>query len=119
VDGDTVELDVDLGMKIHHIIKVRLARINTPEISGVSKTSSEYAAGMKARERVVALLEGKDTIIHTAKDPQDRYGRYIAEIWPSDIAVKISSITDPDLTGYETVSDLLLREGLAAPYLEK
>jgi micrococcal nuclease len=31
VDGDTVDLMVDLGFSVHHKIRVRLYGINTPE----------------------------------------------------------------------------------------
>ena len=31
VDGDTIELMVDLGFSVHHKIRVRLYGINTPE----------------------------------------------------------------------------------------
>ena len=31
IDGDTIELMIDLGFNIHHKIRVRLYGVNTPE----------------------------------------------------------------------------------------
>jgi micrococcal nuclease len=31
VDGDTIDLMIDLGFNIHHKIRVRLYGVNTPE----------------------------------------------------------------------------------------
>ena len=46
VDGDTIDLRIDLGFDIHHKIRVRLYVINTPE----SRTSNkeEKVLGQKA-----------------------------------------------------------------------
>lgn len=75
-DGDTFTLDVDLGMKTHLIEKIRLARVNTPEVRG-----SEKEWGKEVRDHVKELILGKDIIIHTQKDKEGKYGRYIAEVF--------------------------------------
>ena len=49
VDGDTVDLEIDLGMSVFAKQRIRLAGINTPETYGVKKDSEEYAAGIKAK----------------------------------------------------------------------
>ena len=45
VDGDTVDVTVDLGFRIHREIRLRLAGIDTHETYGVSKDSEEYRRG--------------------------------------------------------------------------
>ena len=103
VDGDTVDLEVDLGMNILVKERVRLARINTPETYGVKKTSEEYKAGVKAKRRLAELVEGKQVTIETIKDRKGKYGRYIAELY----------VLEKD---WFSVNTLLLDEGLAEPY---
>lgn len=75
-DGDTFTLNVDLGMKTHLIEKIRLARVNTPEVRGAEKEQ-----GKQVRDHVKELILGKDIIIHTRKDKEGKYGRYIAEVF--------------------------------------
>lgn len=48
VDGDTLELEVDLGFDIRHTIRCRLEGIDTPEIRG--GTAETKAAGFAARD---------------------------------------------------------------------
>jgi len=103
IDGDTVDLEVDLGMNILVKERVRLARINTPETYGVKKTSEEYKAGVKAKRRLAELVEGKQVAIETIKDKKGKYGRYIAELY----------VLEED---WFSVNTLLLDEGLAEPY---
>tara|TARA_Y100000310_G_C20486718_1_gene717214 strand:- start:392 stop:760 length:369 start_codon:yes stop_codon:yes gene_type:complete len=103
VDGDTVDLEVDLGMNIFVKERVRLARINTPETYGVKKDSEEYKAGIKAKERLIELVENKQVAIETIKDKKGKYGRYIAELY----------VFEED---WFSVNTLLLDEGLAEPY---
>ena len=103
VDGDTVDLEVDLGMSVFVKQRIRLARINTPETYGVKKDSEEYKAGMKATKRLRELVEGKEIALETVKDKKGKYGRYLGELY----------ILEKDWTN---VNSLLIHEGLAEPY---
>ena len=71
VDGDTVDLSIDLGFDIWHNIRVRLIGIDTPE--------KWHDYGKVVKEYVKALLEGKEVTIKTEK--ADKYGRYLVEIY--------------------------------------
>ena len=86
VDGDTLDLDVDLGLKVHAYIRVRLQGVDTPEIFGVEKESDEYAEGIRAKRFVEHWLEvhGKNVIAKTEKDKRGKYGRWVAVIWSGD-----------------------------------
>jgi micrococcal nuclease len=76
-DGDTVTVDIDLGIKTWiHEEKLRLYRINAPELRG-----DEREAGLKSRDYLRSLIDGKEIFIETIKDKQGKYGRYLAEIW--------------------------------------
>src|SRR5574341_2033691 len=76
-DGDTCTVDIDLGLRTWvHNEKLRLARINAPEVTGV-----ERPAGLAAREFLRSLIEGRVFHLQTIKDRQEKYGRYLAEIF--------------------------------------
>lgn len=75
-DGDTIRLDIDLGLKTWiRNEPIRLARINAPELRG-----SERAAGIEARDFLRSLIQEKDVVVQTLKDDKGKYGRYLGEI---------------------------------------
>ena len=66
VDGDTIWLE---GLKI------RIADIDTPEISQ-PRCDYEYDLGIKARDRLVVLLnQGEFSAVPTGNRDEDQYGR--------------------------------------------
>lgn len=83
VDGDTIDVDVDLGFHITNQIRVRLVGVDTPEIFGVKKDSEEYAEGMKAKEFVEQWLlkTANEIILRTEKDRTGKYGRWLGTIF--------------------------------------
>lgn len=85
VDGDTMDLIVDVGFKITTNQRIRLARINTPETYNVKRDSEEYKKGMEAKvfveQRIAA--NNNEVIVETEKDT-GKYGRYIGTIWLAD-----------------------------------
>lgn len=85
VDGDTVDVSVDLGFRLHQDMRLRLLGINTPEL--LSKSETERLAAQAARDYLRGLLEGKSLRIQTHKDGQDKYGRYLAVIFVDDLNV--------------------------------
>lgn len=103
VDGDTVDLEVDLGFSIKREDRFRLYGIDTPEIR--AKDHVEKAAGLAAKARLKDLIEGKDVIINTIKDKTDKYGRYLAVITIED---------ESQLT--ININEKLVEEGLAKSY---
>jgi micrococcal nuclease len=76
IDGDTIDVTLDLGFKIYSKQRIRLARINAPEM----KTQE----GEEAKTSLVRILPvGTELIISTKKT--DIYGRYIGEVTLNDI----------------------------------
>lgn len=97
-DGDTVRADIDLGLRTWiHEEKLRLARIDAPEIRG-----EEREKGLVARDFLANLVLDKDLIVETIKDRKGKYGRYLAELWIKDQA-----------GNYMNVNDLMVRAGHA------
>lgn len=74
-DGDTITALVDLGFSSFRVMKLRLARIDTPEMRGAEKEQ-----GKIVRDIVRGKILDKDITIKTQKDKTGKYGRYIAEV---------------------------------------
>jgi len=74
VDGDTVDIAIDLGFSIHYKTRVRLAGIDTAE--------KNTPLGKKTKGYVKVALEGMTMRIQTTKP--DKYGRILGEIFLPD-----------------------------------
>ena len=77
VDGDTIDVDIDLGFDISFYSRVRLAGIDTPESR--TKDKEEKVLGLEVKERLKKLLsEAKTVVIKTEKpDSTEKYGRVL------------------------------------------
>lgn len=90
-DGDTITVDIDLGMHAWvHGEKVRLLRINAPEVKGASRP-----AGLASRDYLRSLIpDGAQIVIETFKDEKEKYGRYLAEVWAKNEAGSWFNVND-------------------------
>jgi len=83
VDGDTVDLMIDLGFNVHHKIRVRLFGVNTPESR--TKDASEKEMGLKAKSFTKDWLDRHQWVfVNTIPDKNDKYGRILAMVYSSD-----------------------------------
>lgn len=77
VDGDTIDVDIDLGFDISITKRVRLAGIDTPE----SRTSdkAEKVLGLEVKNLLKETLKKATTVvIRTEKpDSSEKYGRVL------------------------------------------
>lgn len=86
VDGDTIDVDVDLGFNMRRTIRLRLARVDTHETYGVSQHSAEYRRGVRETEFVrdwlpsIGSLEPPTWPIVVATEKKGKYGRYLATV---------------------------------------
>ena len=89
VDGDTVDIVLNLGFNVLHAVRVRLASIDTPESR--TRDLDEKARGLLAKEFLKNWLsqehEKKKIVIKTFKKSKGKFGRAIAEIWVNDVNV--------------------------------
>lgn len=77
IDGDTVDLDIDVGFNITIRQRVRLMGIDTPESR--TKDLAEKEKGLKAKHLTEeCALKAKDTVVKTYKD--DKYGRMLVDL---------------------------------------
>jgi micrococcal nuclease len=81
VDGDTIDVDIDLGFDISFSSRVRLAGIDTPE----SRTSDkmEKALGLESKAYLKhAIDNAKSVVIKTEKmDSSEKYGRILGWVF--------------------------------------
>ncbi|QDP46216.1 MAG: putative nuclease-like protein [Prokaryotic dsDNA virus sp.] len=75
VDGDTIDVDIDLGFKVWlRKERVRLYGINTPESR--TRNLDEKKLGLLAKARLKELLQ-KNFTIRTEKDGKGKFGRIL------------------------------------------
>lgn len=95
VDGDTLMLEVDLGFYTYTFSSFRLARIDAPE---------RGTPGGTAATEFVREWEGQSVRIVTSKNPKDKYGRYLAEVF-----VRMYGLAESE----RNLNDLLVERGYA------
>ena len=81
VDGDTIDVDIDLGFDISFSSRVRLAGIDTPESRTTDKT--EKVLGLEVKEKLKHDIEkAKSIVIKTEKmDSSEKYGRILGWLY--------------------------------------
>lgn len=83
VDGDTIEVDIDLGFGVWHCNqRVRLNGIDTPESRTADK--EEKIRGELSKKKLKDLIEKKTVKITTAIDPNEKFGRILGTIVTED-----------------------------------
>lgn len=102
VDGDTIDVIIDLGFDILFQSRVRLAGIDTPE----SRTSdkAEKVLGLESKEYLKKQLkDAKSVIIRTEKmNSSEKYGRILGWIYINGDSESINNkmINDGYAWGY-------------------
>ena len=101
VDGDTVDVVLDLGFSIDYRDRVRLMGIDTPESR--TRNLKEKALGLASKARLKQLCaEYKgDLILRTSKDGKGKFGRILGSLFSID--------------GFD-LNDQLIEEGYARDY---
>ena len=95
IDGDTIDLLIDLGFNVHHQIRVRLNGVNTPE----SRTTDleEKALGLKAKDFTKDWTTRHPVVfVSTVKDKKEKFGRILALIYSDE---KKTACLNEDLIG--------------------
>jgi len=99
VDGDTVDITLDLGFDILYNNRIRLLGIDTPESR--TRDLEEKKLGLAAKKRVRELCPvGSTVTVKTTKDGRGKFGRILGEIYVGDV----------------NVNRLLIEEGHAIEY---
>ncbi len=92
-DGDTITVEIDLGFNAWQKgIDLRLYGINAPEVRlGRRTTAADKKRGLKARDWLLEQILGKQVILRTYRDKKGKFGRYLAEVYPADVALGTTS----------------------------
>ena len=98
-DGDTITTEIRLPFNISRRSKVRLAKIDTPEIR--TRSAVEKALGYKARGRMKELCGDRVWLESLGKGKADKYGRVLANLYTLD---------------GEDIAQTLIFEGLGVAY---
>jgi len=103
VDGDTIDVEIDLGFDISIFKRVRLAGIDTPE----SRTSDKYekTLGLESKAKLKQMLSGATRIVIKTEKPDssEKYGRVLGWLYIDDTNI--------------SVNDTLIASGYAWSYL--
>jgi|TARA_B100000085_G_scaffold119083_1_gene108495 micrococcal nuclease len=109
IDGDTVDVDIDLGFGIWmKDERVRIMGIDTPESRTRDKVEKKF--GLAAKEKLKSLL-GKETVLKTQvnKDGEDMKGKFGRILGDFDV---YDAVTD----AWRPVTKVLIESGHAVDY---
>ena len=102
VDGDTIDVLIDLGFDILFQSRVRLAGIDTPESR--TKDLAEKTLGLESKEYLKKYLkDAKSVVIKTEKmDSSEKYGRILGWVYVNGDTESLNDkmITDGYAWGY-------------------
>jgi micrococcal nuclease len=102
VDGDTIDVVIDLGFDILFASRVRLAGIDTPESRTTDK--AEKILGLEAKEYLKKQLkDAKSVVIRTEKmNSSEKYGRILGWVYINGESESINNkmINDGYAWGY-------------------
>ena len=103
VDGDTVDVLIDVGFSTFKKERVRLYGIDTPESR--TRDLDEKKRGLAAKDRLIEIIDsfGDHFLIKTQIDKKGKYGRILGEIF--------------SLNKKQNANQMLLAEGHAVEYL--
>ena len=103
VDGDTIDVVIDLGFDILFASRVRLAGIDTPESRTTDK--AEKVLGIEAKEYLKKQLkDAKSVVIRTEKmNSSEKYGRILGWVYINGES--------------ESVNNKMINDGYAWGYL--
>ena len=103
VDGDTIDVIIDLGFDILFSSRVRLAGIDTPESRTTDK--AEKVLGLEAKEYLKKQLkDAKSVVIRTEKmNSSEKYGRILGWVYINGES--------------ESVNNKMINDGYAWGYL--
>ena len=104
IDGDTVDVDIDLGFGVWlRNERVRLYGIDTPESRTRDKVEKQY--GLIAKNFLKESL-GKTSVLRTKKDGKGKFGRILGEF----------IVYDPESDSHRSVNQIMIEKHLGVAY---
>ena len=99
IDGDTIDVNIDLGFDVKIKQRVRLYGINTPEVR--TKDLKEKEKGIEATEYLKKILQ-RTFIIQTILNKRGKYGRVLGIIWVKEENINERMVNEGYATKYDT-----------------
>ena len=101
VDGDTIDVDLDLGFDIIYKCRVRLYGIDTPE-SRTRNKDEKVRGKLAAKFLQNAISNGENVILQTQlKDSKGKFGRVLASVLVDGININQQMVTNHLAVRYE------------------
>ena len=110
VDGDTVDVTIDLGFSVWKKIRVRMEGINTPESR--TRDLEEKKRGLAAKDRLKEILEFNNSKCVLKVSGVGKYGRALATV----LVESLSPLNGEDGITLIDVNKQLIEEGHAVEY---
>jgi len=110
VDGDTIDVTIDLGFKVWKKMRVRMEGINTPESR--TRDLEEKKRGLAAKDRLIEILEYNDNKCLLKVSGVGKYGRALATVFVDSL----SPLNGEDGITTIDVNKQLIKEGHAVEY---
>jgi micrococcal nuclease len=81
IDGDTIDVDIDLGFDISLLRRVRMAGIDTPESRTTDK--AEKVLGLESKEYLKKIMKDSKSIVIKTElpDSSEKYGRILGWVY--------------------------------------
>jgi micrococcal nuclease len=102
IDGDTIDVDIDLGFDISLARRVRMAGIDTPESRTTDK--AEKVLGLESKEYLKKMMKDAKTIVIKTQlpDSSEKYGRILGWVYidGADKSINEQMIEDGYAWGY-------------------
>ncbi len=90
IDGDTIDLQVNLGLGFIANARIRLIGIDAPEIFGVGKNTEEFKQGQIAKLAVKEWFFNANEVLRLIAEHRDLYGRWLGEIFKNGNDVSLN-----------------------------
>ena len=110
VDGDTIDVIIDLGFSVWKKIRVRMEGINTPESR--TRDLEEKKRGLAAKDRLKSILEFNNNNCVLKVSGVGKYGRALATV----LVESLSPLNKEDSITLIDVNKQLIEEGHAVEY---
>ena len=99
VDGDTVDVIIDLGFSILYSTRVRLYGIDTPESR--TRNKDEKVRGFLSKDYLKEWLDQGGVIIRTYRDKKGKFGRVLGEMVVGGRNIKLLMVEESLAVKYE------------------
>ena len=110
VDGDTIDVTIDLGFSVWKKMRVRMEGINTPESR--TRDLEEKKRGLAAKDRLKSILEFNNNKCILKVSGVGKYGRALATV----LVESLSPLNGEDGVTLIDVNKQLIEEGHAVEY---